>query len=143
MLRALILSRRFLGMAFFIVCVLSTSVACVSTTEKGAVTQVGPERKAERVDAALVGLDFTSGHMMVERSNVAWRSAFEQGDEAWRRGDTITALSGFVRAMAASPNEPTTYLPLARLLRRLQRPEAAEAALRTALDLDPETPRVA
>jgi tetratricopeptide (TPR) repeat protein len=60
-----------------------------------------------------------------------------QGISLFRSGAYAEAASHFWRSAEANPDDPTPHLYLARIHRRMDRPDLAGPALSTALDLDP------
>jgi tetratricopeptide (TPR) repeat protein len=66
----------------------------------------------------------------------------EQGIALFRTGAYAEAAHHFWRYAEANPGDPTPHLFLARIHRRMDRPELAAEAIRTAQALDPENPAV-
>ncbi|MEM6793374.1 MAG: tetratricopeptide repeat protein [Acidobacteriota bacterium] len=112
----------------------------------------GPALKEQRLEAALQGFEFAGG-----RATIRGRFGFQAGSvgaaphgpqavrlkaeaDGWRRGGrSYLALETYAAMARAAPGSPEAYIGLAWALRRVKKELEAEAALRTALDLDPSS----
>ena len=100
---------------------------------------VGPESRARAIDRALAPFSVDGGRLRIQPGLYGSPSAhLAQGLAAAERGAKLEAVQFLARAVAADPEAPEAYLPLAKLLRRLHRLDLAEAMLRRSIELDPK-----
>ncbi len=105
----------------------------------------GPPGVVERrlVEQLLLGLDFGHGRVRVvpgalpELAATEAERALATAAELLEHGRVLEALELAATAIRALPDRPLAHHLLARALRYRERPDLAEAAYRTALDLDP------
>src|SRR5690606_31206704 len=87
---------------------------------------------------ALIGIIAIAAWFLLDRGP----NQLEQGIALFRTGAYADAASHFWRYAEENPDDPTPQLYLARIHRRMDRPELAAEALRIAQDLAPSDPAV-
>ncbi len=113
------------------------------------VAKAGNSYRAKLTQAALRGLDFESGRVQIDAAEatakfgvLAKASAstyLDSSRSAYRSGQIIKSLDQIARAIVADRSKFEAYEQLGILLLAKRKKESAEAAFRTALDLNPDS----
>lgn len=104
--------------------------------------------KEQRLADALRGLTYDTGRVRIDEEaarDIAQRGSIEEALAEARRGEALLAdnyrldaIRAFTRAVIIAPDAPETYRGLAGALAKKGLTQNAEAALRAAIDLDPD-----
>jgi tetratricopeptide (TPR) repeat protein len=103
--------------------------------------------KEQRMRDAMRGLSYDTGRVTLtsESGKVAQRGTAQdaariaaEADRVFQTNDWPAAIGLYTKAVIVAPDRAATYLGLAQALRPKGRDAEAEAALRTAIDLDPK-----
>ena len=147
----------------FTCCTLVVLTGCQSETQVGKNTAQWNEHKssgpdpvllrgnsyrAELTNKALQGLDYSSGRVKVDDrfksltnglSNADAATQFATGKLALANSEILKSIECLTKAICLEPTRPEYYEQLGLTLLRIRKINKAEAAFRTALDLNPDS----
>lgn len=114
-------------------------VGCAQTADVSIASQLPPAQTESRLEQAVEGLSIVSGEIKTTAVRQVRASALRLVRAAESVGDTPVRAAGLFRdAILADPSYSPAYVGLAQSLRLEGKTELAQAALRTAIRLDPK-----
>jgi tetratricopeptide (TPR) repeat protein len=118
---------------------LASLAGCAPTAVVPNASQLPPARTESRIEQAVEGLIIVSGEIKTKAVRQGRASALQLVEAAESVNNTPVRAAGFFRdAILADPSYSPAYIGLAQSLRLEGKAELAQAALRTAIRLDPK-----